>query len=190
MPGGLALPCCQRCLGLYIGACVAVVLHAVLKPKPTARLLKVHGLFLLLMVPFGFHWLPHGELLRTWTGVLFGFGVVTFLWLAPSARFVTADVRRRNEVNRSAVRLVTPAASTWGRFARFAECTGYWLGLVLTLMAVPALAILGGRGSAHALAGLAALGALALVVLGLVNVGVIALELARWFRRRRVQVHA
>ena len=62
------------------------LLHLWLKPKFSNRFLLVHGAFLLLMAPFGFHWLPQGPVLRTMTGVLFGFGVVTFLWLQPAAR--------------------------------------------------------------------------------------------------------
>ena len=80
-PAGLLLPCCERCAGLYVGAAVASVLHLWLRPRPSNRFLQVHGAFLLLMVPFGFHWLPQGPVLRTVTGALFGFGVVTFLAL-------------------------------------------------------------------------------------------------------------
>ncbi len=77
----MLLPCCQRCLGLYVGAAVAAGSHLWLRPRLTGRFLELHGAFLLCMLPFGFHWLPQGPLLRTITGVLFGFGVVTFLWL-------------------------------------------------------------------------------------------------------------
>jgi uncharacterized membrane protein len=80
-PGGLALPCCQRCLGLYAGAALAAVLHVFIRPNLTGRFLEVHGAFLLLMVPLGFHWVPQGPVLRTISGLLFGAGVTTFLWL-------------------------------------------------------------------------------------------------------------
>jgi len=33
------------------------------------------------MVPFGFHLVPQGPFVRTDSGVLFGFGLVAFLWL-------------------------------------------------------------------------------------------------------------
>ena len=78
-PGGMLLPLCQRCTGLYTGAAVAAFLHVFAPPKPSSRLLELHGAFLLLMVPFGFHWIPQGPTLRTVTGVLFGFGVLMFL---------------------------------------------------------------------------------------------------------------
>jgi len=81
MPGGLLLPCCQRCTGLYVGAGLAALLHLWLRPKLDARFLRIHGAFLLFMAPFGFHWVAHGPVMRTITGVLFGFAVVTFLWL-------------------------------------------------------------------------------------------------------------
>jgi uncharacterized membrane protein len=80
-PGGILLPCCQRCTGLYVGAGVAALLHLLLRPRLSGRFLEIHGAFLLAMVPFGFHWVGQGPVLRTLTGVLFGSGVVTFLWL-------------------------------------------------------------------------------------------------------------
>jgi uncharacterized membrane protein len=80
------MPCCQRCTGLYVGAFLSIALHLWLKPSPGAAFLKWHGLALLVMVPFGFHWLPQGPGLRSFTGVLFGAGVVTFLWLPLAAR--------------------------------------------------------------------------------------------------------
>jgi uncharacterized membrane protein len=85
-PGGIFLPCCQRCTGLYAGAAVAAFLHWRFRPILSARFLEVHGVFLLLMAPFGFHWVAQGPVLRTVTGMLFGFGVVTFLWLAVGDR--------------------------------------------------------------------------------------------------------
>lgn len=91
-PCGLLLPFCQRCSGLYAGAFVAAVLHVWLRPAPTNRWLWLNGSFLLLMVPFGFHWLPQGPLLRTVTGVLFGFGLVAFLALGRN-RSIADEVR-------------------------------------------------------------------------------------------------
>ena len=80
-PGGLALPCCQRCTGLYAGAFFAALLHLWKRPGLTGRFLEVHGLMLVLMLPFGFHWVDQGPVLRGISGVLFGAGVFTFLWL-------------------------------------------------------------------------------------------------------------
>jgi uncharacterized membrane protein len=80
-PGGILLPCCQRCTGLYVGAGIAALLHLGLRPRLSGRLLQIHGGFLLVMVPLGFHWVAQGPVLRSLSGVLFGFGVVTFLWL-------------------------------------------------------------------------------------------------------------
>src|SRR5512136_137064 len=80
-PGGLLLPCCQRCIGLYAGAALSALLHLRLRPKLTGRFLELHGGFLLLMLPFGYHWIPQGPFLRAATGVLFGCALVTFLRL-------------------------------------------------------------------------------------------------------------
>ncbi len=91
-PGGILLPCCQRCTGLYVGAFVAALAHICFRPKLTGRFLEIHGLFLLLMVPFGFHWLPQGPALRGATGVLYGSAVATFLWLPLGLRTRRAGV--------------------------------------------------------------------------------------------------
>jgi uncharacterized membrane protein len=97
-PGGILLPCCQRCLGLYAGAAVAIAMHWWLRPRLTTRFLEVHGAFLLLMAPFGFHWVPQGPALRTITGMLFGFGVVTYLWLPVNRVFHRRRARMEDGV--------------------------------------------------------------------------------------------
>jgi uncharacterized membrane protein len=79
LPGGVALPCCQRCLGLYAGAAVAAALNCWLRPRLTGGFLKWHACLLLLMAPFGFHWVPQDGILRTMSGVWFGAAVVAFL---------------------------------------------------------------------------------------------------------------
>jgi uncharacterized membrane protein len=92
-PGGVMLPFCQRCTGLYAGALAAIVLHAAFRPALTAWFLRVHGALVLAMVPLGFHWVAHGAAVRTVSGVAFGMGVVTFL-LAACGRRGEASARR------------------------------------------------------------------------------------------------
>ncbi len=161
-PGGLWLPCCQRCTGLYAGACMAALLHLWLKPKLSNRLLQVHGAFLLLMVPYGFHWLPQGPDLRAITGVLFGFGIVTFLWLTRPARWAKASASK-------------PDATTF-----------YSFGVIATLALLPTFAAQGGRVAAYVLSLLVAGGALVLGTLVVANVGLglaCAVGLVRRFAR-------
>jgi uncharacterized membrane protein len=81
--GDQTLPFCQRCTGLYVGALLGLVLLLVFRPRPRAAIYWIHGVFLLLMIPFGFHLIEHGSLLRTITGTLFGFGLVYYLALNP-----------------------------------------------------------------------------------------------------------
>ena len=83
--GGAMLPFCQRCTGLYVGAAMAVVLYASFRPYPTNWSLRIHGLLLLLMVPFGYHLIPQNGVIRTLTGQLFAAGLVCFLSLLPTA---------------------------------------------------------------------------------------------------------
>jgi uncharacterized membrane protein len=81
--GGQALPFCQRCTGLYVGAFCALMLILIFRPRPKEFLYWIHGIFMLVMVPFGFHLVAHGGLMRTLTGALFSFGLVYYLALNP-----------------------------------------------------------------------------------------------------------
>jgi uncharacterized membrane protein len=176
-PGGILLPCCQRCTGLYAGACVAALLHFWLRPKVTARFLEVHGGFLLLMAAFGFHWLPQGPVLRTITGVLFGFGTVTFLWLPWSGK---AGQRVPPAPDWPPVGSADPA----GRTARFCNRTGFYaLALLVTLALLPLVATSGEKGAAFVLSGMALTGATLVGVLVLGDVGICLAGVFRLLRR-------
>lgn len=96
-PGGEVLPFCQRCTGLYVGCVFALVLYALFRPRPTSLVLWIHGLLLLLMVPFGYHLVPQNGVIRTLTGQLFAFGLVYYLMLSPAARLnIWSRARREN----------------------------------------------------------------------------------------------
>jgi len=147
---GLVLPCCQRCTGLYLGALAAFILQSLLRPSMNRNFLWVHGMFLMLMVPFGFHWLPQGPLLRSWTGVLFGFAVVTFLRLPLVRETGCLEI----------------AGSRTKRAAR------YWAGLAAMLAGLAALDFEAARISGPLVAVLLACGALVLWTLAAANVWV------------------
>ncbi|MFO1265486.1 MAG: DUF2085 domain-containing protein [Rubrivivax sp.] len=144
-PGGMPLHVCQRCTGLYAGAAVALLLHALLRLRPSDRMVALHAVFLLPMVPLGYHWLPQDGLARTLSGILFGAGVVDFLWVNPARRI-------------RATRL--PDRADWGR---------YVAALAITLVAVPLLALRGDARAAWLLDALAVAGFAALVLLVLAN---------------------
>jgi uncharacterized membrane protein len=160
MAGDILLPCCQRCTGLYAGALLGIALHLWLKPALTGSFLKWHGFALLFMVPFGFHWLPQGAWLRTVTGVLFGAGVVTFLWLPLAA------IRNEHPIGRAA-----PA---------------YWLLLVAGVLLLPWCGATGWRPCGFFLTALVCAGALALAVLVAVNALLVFRELLHLRTRKRV----
>jgi len=159
--GGVWLPCCQRCAGLYAGAALAGLALLVLRPRLTDRLQQAHGLFLVIMLPFGFHLVPQEAILRTITGVLFGFGVVCFLWLLPGPARAADGA---------------PAATTWRQRV-------YWGAVFGSVMAVPALALWGGPAAAIGLTVLAAGGLATLALLVLLNLGCALRALAAWLKR-------
>ena len=151
--GGVWLPCCQRCTGLYGGAGVALALHLLWRPGLSSGFLAVHGLFLMIVAPFGFHWLPQGPVLRMLTGVLCGFGVATFLWVVPANH-------RAGESGPASTK-----ALWW-----------YGIGLVATLTLLPLTESCGGRITYWALSAAAAMGLFSLAALVLLNVGLACME--------------
>jgi uncharacterized membrane protein len=93
------LPLCQRCTGLYGGAALACLLMWRFRPIPNALYRWLHVVLLLLMTPFGFHLVSQDGLVRTMSGLWFGYGIVGILWLLPSARIAPPSRSgRRNGV--------------------------------------------------------------------------------------------
>ncbi len=142
-PGGILLPFDQRCTGLYVGAAIAVALHASLRFRPSVRVFCLQGLLLLQMVPLGFHLIPHGPVLRILSGQLFSFGVVGYLWLLPAS---CGWIRQHSDSWRVRIFLlaagaslvVVPASSAWG--GPIAALLLSWLGFA-GLMALGALVL-------------------------------------------------
>lgn len=149
-PGGIPLPFCQRCTGLYAGAAVATAMHVVLRIRASERFLQVHGGMLLLMVPLGFHWLPQDGLVRMISGVVFGAGVVAYLWLTAAPRLLALRPLSRTR--------------SWI----------YAAAIATTLAMVPAAAFYGGGGAWYALVLLALTGAAALALLVSLNLALAA----------------
>lgn len=116
--GGVALPFCQRCAGLYAGCVWAAICWLAFRPRPGRRVLWIHTGFLLIMAPFGYHWVQHGEAIRILTGYLFAVGLVYLLALNPAEQYRRREGRTRNEfLYFSAVSAGAPlllAAIYWG----------------------------------------------------------------------------
>lgn len=83
-PGGVSMPVCERCLGLYVGGLWGLALVVCLRASPTRVMLWLHGMAMLVMLPFGYHFVPQGPIVRTATGFLFGVGMVYYLALTPA----------------------------------------------------------------------------------------------------------
>ena len=84
---GVASAACQRCTGLYVGVLLVAALFAIFRPRPTSLSLWLHGLAMLVIIPFGYHLIPHSAILRAATGQLFGYGMTYYLLLVPADRF-------------------------------------------------------------------------------------------------------
>jgi len=157
-PGGVALPCCQRCTGLYAGVFAALVLWAFSRPGPGRAGLAIHALMLLQMIPLGLHWVPQGPVLRCWSGLWLGFAAVYFLGAAP-ARWRAA---RQGSAHRW-------HAEKGGGTCRRLGPAIYVGGLILTMILVPSGGVHGGRAAWMLLALAATAGALGLGALILAN---------------------
>ena len=175
-PGGEALPLCQRCSGLYVGALVAALLHLAQRPAPTPRWLWLNGAFLFFMVPSAAHWIPQNPELRCASGILFGAGLVAFLWLTLPENYFCRSRRKEAQIkikNQSA----PPHVGSYKTFAA---------GLLAALVLTPLLAENGNAIAAGILVFASIGGALALAVLLLANL----FFLLRAFARRNATITA
>ncbi len=150
-PGGVGLPFCQRCTGLYVGAFAALAWQSIFRTRPGPGLRWGYALCLLQMLPLGFHWVPHGPVMRTLAGGLFAFGLVGFLWLLPAARWQRGST----------------AGAPW-RAGLHVTLAG------LSLAGVLLAATEGGVAVAYALAWLGFMGLIGLALLVLVNLILLA----------------
>jgi uncharacterized membrane protein len=139
---GVRMPCCQRCVGLYIGALGAVLLLRVVRPALTRRFMWAHGAMLALLLPFGLYWIPQGPTLRMLSGLSAGFGITAFMWAG-----LVGD-------------LGGPGASR-------TALRPYFAGLLLICAVVPLLASLDTAWGAWLLAALVVAGLLALTLLAM-----------------------
>jgi len=166
-PDGETLPCCQRCTGVYVGALVAALLHLAWPPQPTRFWRWLNGVFLLFMIPAGFHWFPQGPELRAASGILFGFGIVAFLWLPLPGKFTIYDLR-------FTLRLCFVVVNRKSQIVNA-------VALLAVLIFTPLLGASENSFAAPALALLPAGGALALVLLLAADLFLAARGMWRWF---------
>jgi uncharacterized membrane protein len=140
---GVRMPCCQRCVGLYIGAFGAILLLRIVRPALTRRFMWAHGAMLALMLPFGLYWISQGPTLRMLSGLSAGFGMTAFMWAGLGGSHLA-----RPSSSRTALRLYTA-----------------WLLLICAV--VPLLASVDTAWGAWLLAALVVAGLLALTLLAM-----------------------
>lgn len=172
-PGGELLPLCQRCTGVYAGAFAAAVLHLAWRPAPTPRWLWLNGAFLLFIMPSGFCWIPQNPELRCVSGILFGFGLVAFLWLTLPDKFTICDLRFTASQDESRVNRQSPIVNRKNPRAQFAAL---FSSLAAALVLTPVIAENGNRVGAGILIFACSGGMLALAALVLANL----FFLGRW----------
>jgi uncharacterized membrane protein len=138
-PGGRLMPVCERCMGLYVGVFAAAVLILLLRPRITNSLLWINGLMMLSMIPFGYHLVPHGALVRTATGFFFGVGLFFYSLLIPG-QLLSIDLRP-HRVHSFVYACATAAPLP---ILMFAAAKGpLWSGVALSILSIVGLIIIG-----------------------------------------------
>ncbi len=171
LPGGVPLPVCQRCTGLYVGAALAVGLMGWFRPRLGGWFLLVHGAFLLGIAPFRLDWIEDGPEMRTITGFLYGAAVAVLLARWPvevlgsvwsgQFRFEMLSGQEPSEARRRPSRaLCRDRAGAWG----------YWIALGAGVVVLPLFCGVGGDLALWVLAAGIAAGGLSLVLLLILNV--------------------
>lgn len=158
MVSGEALPICERCTGLYVGGVYALMLLAVFRPRVSNLMLWVHGLCMLVMVPFGYHMIEHGSVLRIITGQVFAYGLTYFL-------------------------LLLPASGEW-KEGGAAKAVGYWFMIVAGIPLFLVVIRYGGHATAVLIACVALFGLVTYALLVSANLAIIADFLVRKFAGR------
>ena len=78
---GIPAALCQRCMGMYAGAFLALFLFPLARFKPDNKILLVHGLFLFQGVLLGVFSFPQAGWIKILSGQLFVLGVFYILWM-------------------------------------------------------------------------------------------------------------
>jgi len=169
LPGGLPLPVCQRCTGLYIGAVLAAALLVWFRPRLEGWFLWLHGVFLVAMAPCGLHWIGNGPEARTISGLVFGAAVVLFLTLWPMTVFGIGTGSERVESPPRSGGAGAPGLSRL-RIRGRAGAGCYVIGLGAAAVVLPVVGDSGGAIAAGVLAAGIAAGALILTLLVVWNV--------------------
>jgi len=180
-PGGELLPVCQRCTGVYAGAFIAALFHLAWRPASAPRWLWLNGAFLLAMLPPGFHWVPQNPELRCASGILFGFGLVAFLWLTLPGRAAISDFAFPSPSAISNERAYRKSRIANGPAPPRAGVSKAFAASLLAALVVPPLLAENGKGVAAGILIFACVaGALTLAALLLANL----FFLLRWLARR------
>jgi uncharacterized membrane protein len=126
---GQALPVCQRCLGLYVGAAVTLLWLAASglwrRGLPSNRVLAAHVALLLVALAGGLHWIDPGPRWRLTCGLWTGH--VTVLWLVGGAVLLRGAAPRPHAAP-------TPDAQTAWRLRETASALA--MPLVFTVVAI------------------------------------------------------
>jgi hypothetical protein len=90
--GNTPMPLCERCLGFYLGAFLAVALYLWLKPRSIKTFLWFHAVLLLQIAVFLWPAIPQPPAVRIFSGMAYAFGAVGFLWCGFAGRKATVPL--------------------------------------------------------------------------------------------------
>ena len=138
-PGGEPLAMCARCVGVYAGFIFALPMMVVAARLGRKLSMYLHGAFVLQVIPFGFHLIPHGRTLRTISGQLFALGVVYFLTTAIRPRKFCADPN--GYPVRWLIRYLLVTIQTVVLLQLLVRLPWYWIGTLINALALVGLGV-------------------------------------------------
>ena len=146
-PGGEPLAMCARCVGVYVGFLLALPIMIAAVRLPRKLSMYLHSAFVLQVIPFGLHLIPHGRTLRTISGQLFALGVVYFLFTAIRHRKFCLDkpASSKKYAGRWLIRYSLVIAQSMILLQLLLRLPWYWVGTLINVLALAGLGVFCGH---------------------------------------------
>ena len=143
LPGGEPLAMCARCVGVYVGFLLALPIMVAAARLGRKLSMYLHGAFVLQVIPFGFHLIPHGRTLRTISGQLFALGVVYFLTTAIRQSKLRADKAENPQkyTGRWLIRYLLVTTQAAVLLQLLLHLPWHWIGTLINVLALAGLGV-------------------------------------------------